>query len=262
MQAYNDELKRLREKLWQARHTVLELMPEPIRDAFSGYYDCKTEGDFHNWWRGALTKVADQAVPRSNGWEDRAYCPLCGRGSSSPYDEGFKLPAGLDMHLYGDGRANQCSVTREIYWLARDHVEPALEKAKEEETKRTEARRLTEPCILLGPGEEPRLMDEGFMYNGARDAEGIAWARSRLATLGFEACERGNAVSFSLRQGDLVIYADPREQKHIEFAVFRDEKRPKRRHSSRHFRLPDAWKNGLNGKFQAALTKAIPPEWL
>lgn len=44
--------------------------------------------------------------------ESRAPCPLCGATPQSPYDlGGFKLPLGLERHLYGSS-AQECYIMR------------------------------------------------------------------------------------------------------------------------------------------------------
>jgi hypothetical protein len=51
----------------------------------------------------------------------RACCPLCGEGTSSPYDVGFAFPDGLQRHLVG-ALAAECRIMRAIRELIIDDL--------------------------------------------------------------------------------------------------------------------------------------------
>ena len=53
------ETQSLREELSRTRHTVIQLMPQPIRDVLQTYYDCQTMADH----RQAEQRVTGKAEP-------------------------------------------------------------------------------------------------------------------------------------------------------------------------------------------------------
>lgn len=119
-----EEVRKLKEKLYQAHLAIVELMPEELQDVLMSFYSCKTEKHAELWPR----KMADQIVQlvkdeyesKTYKATGRAYCPLCRRGGSSPYDIGFAVPEGLRNHLLGHCNTIQCPVTKAAFELARE----------------------------------------------------------------------------------------------------------------------------------------------
>lgn len=102
----DDRIRRLEDELYRARRTILDLLPPDIKEVVDRFWHLKTRREAHDWH----TAVADAVIAlpwpfaeetRYSG--TRAYCPLCKSGTSSPYEEGFKLPDGLRKHLLGEG---------------------------------------------------------------------------------------------------------------------------------------------------------------
>jgi hypothetical protein len=117
------------------------MTPDPFPALLEGYYGCENRTGIR--WANELTeKVIDLAKPidcTGGGWETRAYCPLCGHGSSSPFSDGYSLPEGLRRHLDGLGNTSKCEVMKVAGALARAHFndkfaagEAAEEKAKQD----------------------------------------------------------------------------------------------------------------------------------
>jgi len=123
---YEETIRRLSSDLYMARRTIVDLMPEPaqrILDSFDGE-------DRREVWIWA-EKAADQIVGLCETVEQKYYdgyplgaprarCPLCGGGSSTPYDKGFAIPEGLFRHLLGSHNSRQCDVFAAATQLALD----------------------------------------------------------------------------------------------------------------------------------------------
>jgi len=128
----DEEIRKLKEKLYQANFAIVELMPEELQDILMSFFDCKTEKHVAVWQR----KIADKIVGLAKDVYDsrtfsaigRAYCPLCRRGSFSPYAIGFAVPEGLRNHLLGHCNAVQCSVTKAAFELAKECLHARPEK--------------------------------------------------------------------------------------------------------------------------------------
>lgn len=118
------EVRELQREIDNLRHTILDMLPEAQRAAFDGYYDVHTWPALSEWQRRAddiLQKLAVRVEPEQ--WDGpRAFCPLCGRGSSSPYTEGYKLGEGLWRHFTGWGNTNECEVFQAISGIVREQV--------------------------------------------------------------------------------------------------------------------------------------------
>lgn len=109
-------IRRLEEDLFMARRTIVELMPEQFQrvlDSFRG--DDRTA--VWEWAEKAADQIVDLCDTAEQKYYDgyplgapRAPCPLCGGGSSTPYDKGFALPTGLFRHLMGSHNSRQCEV--------------------------------------------------------------------------------------------------------------------------------------------------------
>lgn len=220
-----------------------------------------------------LERVADQIIEtveplsKEHGsyFEPRAYCPLCGDGSSSPYDRGFAIPEGLRRHLTGWGRSSHCSVTGAAHQLAldyfRDKFGPAEEAEREAKEKLRAERIRTEVLLRTGPGNEPVLLDDVGYGREPRDRDNLQWAESRLRELEFQKTEDGRTLQYVLESDGFGVFADPRAKGEILFRVYRKPfpKRIQRNRidPSRYFAIRDSWKNDIAGKFSQRLQQAL-----
>lgn len=125
------ELRDLRNSLYFARSTIIDLMPDPLREPLEAATRCRTIEDVRAWQAWAIARVVSLADRRS-GYEMggdagvvRAYCPLCGGGSHSPSARGFAMPIGLERHLEGSHGSRQCGVFAAA-------IEPCYEQIREE----------------------------------------------------------------------------------------------------------------------------------
>jgi hypothetical protein len=186
---YHDErIRTLENHLYKARRAVVTLLPKPIRDLAESYYSIGSKEDAHHWENALVDRIIESATTLGHGegayFGPRAYCPLCGSGSSGPYDRGFALPEGLRRHLTGFGNAGTCDVLSPVLDLARDYWMPRVEKVEaEREAERRaalERRRESEEMYVLGPDVRPLLNDEDIGYGAtARDRESLTWAEAR-----------------------------------------------------------------------------------
>jgi hypothetical protein len=103
---------------------VLDLLPEPTQHVLKGYYSCKSRQETYRWEQDVAKNLAASATilphDKRSFFSDRAYCPLCGVGSTGPYTEGFSVPEGLMRHLLGSGNVTPCLVMKVVLGLARD----------------------------------------------------------------------------------------------------------------------------------------------
>jgi len=124
--ALENRTRALETDLDAAYRTILEMVPsEQLRDALKSYYPA--DPDVPGWaWREKLAQqVISAAVILPSGGSatvDRAYCPFCGQGASSPSDVGYALPEGLRRHLLGWGaNSKNCEVMRAATSLANNY---------------------------------------------------------------------------------------------------------------------------------------------
>jgi len=193
-------------------------------------------------------------------FSDRAYCPLCGDGSTSPYSNGFTVPEGLRRHLLGWGNMYQCSVMKTALRLAHEHWEEkfsASEKVAEEQKRiRTAERKQSETLFRVEVLGEPLLIDEALTYGAtARTAEELAWAEERLADIGFMVSWDGTVKSYIMDREDYVVLADPRAKGQIQFRIYK-KPLPKKLRQVRagrmnSFMMPNSWKHNVRGKFES-----------
>jgi hypothetical protein len=221
--------------------TVIYLMPENAQRLLGSYYSCESREQAHQWMYSVADEIIGsvEVLPREHSFysSDRAYCPLCGSGSTSPYASGFTVPDGLRRHLIGWGNNQQCGVMRVALGLAHDHWDErfsAAEQAEQvEKRKRLESRKRTETLYRTAPDDEPRLLDELIGFGTlARDQGQLAFAENRLAELGFQSTMEANIKSYTNERGDFVVYADPRTNGQITFKVYK-KPLPKRRRGPR-----------------------------
>jgi hypothetical protein len=101
-----------------ARQAIVELLPKEIRVLVKSRFQCNTRAEA----RAKVDDIIDAIVERSprveglnTAWSgDRAWCLLCGAGSSGPYELGFAIPEGLRRHLEGSYNAQQCIVMEQV----------------------------------------------------------------------------------------------------------------------------------------------------
>ena len=121
-----NEIKMLKEDLYDARHLVIRLLPVPIQEILESYSKCKTLKDTHIWLNRIAEELITLAKPIESEQniyhEDRAYCPLCGEGTDHLYRSGYSLPEGLRRHLTGHGSTKRCEVIKVAYDLALEHT--------------------------------------------------------------------------------------------------------------------------------------------
>jgi hypothetical protein len=136
---YEQEMQKLKTELFLARHHIIELMPYEVEKILSSYHSHKSRKDGYIWIDETAKKIISHAEPISTEkkpgldgrvfyFERRAYCPLCKRGSSAPYDSGFSLPEGLRRHLVGYGTVSQCVVMEAAKKLAQEYWDRLAEK--------------------------------------------------------------------------------------------------------------------------------------
>jgi hypothetical protein len=129
---YRDaELRELRTSLYLARRTIIDLMPEPLRELLHAAIWCATFEDIRAWEAWAIERILDLAERRP-GHEMgghfgtvRAYCPLCRGEAQSPTTRGFSMPVGLERHLAGSHGSRRC----EVFAAA---IDPCFEELREE----------------------------------------------------------------------------------------------------------------------------------
>ena len=260
----DDRTRRLEQELDSAYRAILGLMPDDVETLLLSYIRAESRDDFDRWERDVTDKIILKGKPFSHGHERRAYCPLCRASSSSPYSEGFSHPEGLKRHLTGFGNTQQCVVMLAAFALERGRRHRLFDEIEREEWAQETAakalRRTTETVYQTAPDVAPELLDEGI-YLGVRDATAMAFAEKRLAELGFQSKTEGKVKSYTLERDTFVVYADPREQGRIDFAVFKKPlPKPSRRPRVRvypRFHILDAWKNNLREKFETRLADAV-----
>lgn len=269
----DDTIRHLRDELFMARQTILSLTTPDQQGLLKSYYDCETRQDSYRWESDVAEKLIEGAIalPREQGsyFGPRAFCPLCGDGTSSPYETGFSLPEGLRRHLVGwGGRANQCVVLSTAIRLANDHWNGKFKETELREQAQKgaleQARKATETLFLVNPYGPPELSDAQTGFGAkARTVQELDWAESRLAELGFLRKEDTRVRSYVKEGTDFAVFADPRRLGEISFAVYRLPLPKRRPQGARYFtalqqfRIPDSWKNDLKSKYEKRVLEAI-----
>ena len=254
---YLGKIKDLESELDDARRDIISLMPEKLQDVLRSYFRCESREERGRWDFIVARQIIDEAelLPRVQWYNgDRAYCPLCKAGSSSPYDEGFTVPEGLDRHLNGRG-AYPCIVMSAAtrlarrYWHEKFSAADAAEQAAAEE--RIKERRKSETLYRTAPGKSPELLDERLGYDRTpRTPDQLAWAEQRLEQLGFAATTEGNVKSYVREHNGVTVFADHRANGEITFRVFKkllpgQRVTPKNSRELKSFTLKDSWKRDL-----------------
>ncbi len=265
---HEETIRHLKSELYEARRTVIGLMPDGFQKLVDEFHSCASRSDLGKWRQNLVADAVRRArlLPESPVYQEkRAYCPLCG-GGRSMFDAPFKVPGGLHMHLEGSGNTRQCSVMKVIWEHAWDQMQEAVlqnEQMKEQrEWAAKDARRAAETLWRVDP-DEPKLSNEGFPLSlglqEVRDEEAFGFAEERLTRLGFKLSIEGNVRAWTQEIDDLIVYADPRARGRIDFNVYSKMKKPKRLFGSSHssFHLQDSWRNDLLGKYKTRLEDAI-----
>jgi hypothetical protein len=117
------KIRNLESELYVARRVIIHLMPERGRKILMSYYDCESLQETYGWKDKIAEQLVEMAEPIGPPYAERAYCPLCGEGSSSGRDQGYSIPLGLTRHLTGWGRSYECKVVAAASALARSHWE-------------------------------------------------------------------------------------------------------------------------------------------
>jgi hypothetical protein len=183
---------------------IINLMPKNVQEILRSYSGCQPRDETHSWTDDVAKKVIALAkVPpeeSSRYGRDRAYCPLCGDGSSSPYQRGFSVPEGLRRHLIGWGQTRQCDVTHAAemlarpYWHEQFHATEVAERTEQQTA--VSQRRGTETLYRTAPDLEPKLIDGGLGFlSKPRNKTELVWAEQRLVSLGFQIATEGNEGS-------------------------------------------------------------------
>jgi hypothetical protein len=262
-------IRELKEQLWMARYTLLGTLSEDSRRLLTSYRDCKTREESWRWLDGVAEVIVETARPlpetvQSWGGE-RGMCPLCGEGSDSYYEQGFKLPEGLRRHLVGYGRTRQCIFTETAHklalddWFERFHEAEENQRVERENKKRQ--RRSTETTYQVDPFGPPKLLEEDvYSVEGIRTPEQMLFVKKRLEDLGLEKRLESNVETWVDDRANWVVYADPRQSGRIDFTVWK-KPLPKRRPVNSYkyrigsFHLLDSWKNDLKKKYEARLPR-------
>lgn len=267
----DEKITQLEWKLYQARETILALMPGGVQEILRSYRSCASRDDANQWNHTVVEKIISLAEelpsPRVSFLPRYAKCPLCSSVSMAPFQPGFALPEGLRRHLVGWGNARQCGVFNAVSALAWDCWNGQFSAAEEAERKakqtHTASRKQSETLYRTAPDLEPSLIDEGAALYGRipRDAASMVWAEQRLEALGFEIILEGAVKSYLSERGDFVVYADPRALGIIEFAAYK-KPLPKlgrrlRVWAFKRFGLQDSWKSDIRGKYESRLAKLM-----
>ena len=239
-----NECDELRAKLERADAKIDKLLWVCGGDAFGrdllGYdYPMETTSDHWHWQSLVIGKVIDAAAKVAVS--GRANCPLCGLGATDwgadrpsweRRDPGFtgargwSIPVGLEMHLKGEGRTNECDVLKIAF--ARklsensDKFNAADDAAHQAKLAQQQMRLASEPTILVGPNGETKLRAE----TDYRDLE-TARTDWQPVELGLRDAEfhietTGNVTAYRRVIGDQwMILADPRRASTITFRVFK-----------------------------------------
>ena len=224
----------------------------------------KWTGKVHD---AVIKKAYASAGPPGYLGGQTADCPLCHGGSYTPYQDGFKLPIGLERHLQGWGHARQCPVLHEIEALAREYWDgkfaPAEAEAERKKAEEKAQRLKTETLYRVEAMEEPVLYEDGVRSwdGGPRTSEELQWAEQRLASLGFTRRQEERVVSWvDDRAEGYMVYADPRTKKRVRFYVYpKPLPRKRRGHRAKrgYFELLDTLKNDLPGKYSDRLAGGL-----
>ncbi len=264
----DERIRRLEDDLYSTRRTIIDLMPEPIAKALASYYGCETRKESYTWENRTVDFIISQAdilKPEEGSYQsDRAYCPLCGQGSSSPYERGFSVPEGLRRHLEGWGNTHRCSVMDVALNLARDYWDRQFSEAEKQEQvakgKQIADRRKSEFLYRIDPTSDPLLVDEGIGYGGVpRDEAHLEWAEQRVKSLGLTVSTEDRIKTYCEELNAHVVFADIRSNGRIDFRVYEKPLAKKKGRylgpAYRSFYILDNWKHNLTEKYRLRITE-------
>jgi hypothetical protein len=264
----DDVIRKLKDELWMARYVLLRTLPAELYQLLTSYHDSETREKSYRWLDRIAEAIVELAQPLPEtiqSWGgSRGMCPVCGDGSSSPYERGFALPEGLRRHLVGYGNTHQCVFTQTALKLARDDWHNRFKESDEKEWRDKQSqlqRRLsTEAMYRIEPFGRPELVDE-HIYGPSRTPEQMDKARTRLEALGFRKIVEANVEAWIDERAEWIVYADLRQLGRIDFSVWKKplpKREPARTYKYRieSFHLLDTWKNDLAAKYASRLPKA------
>lgn len=265
--SYEKRIRHLEEELDESRYSIVRLMPGKIQEVLRSFYDCESRKETHGWENETALEITEFAeILNQDGGlyfsDQRAYCPLCGDGSSSYSTEGFTVPEGLRRHLVGSG-AQQCDVFKAAEKLAIDYWHRKFSEAEEaeeiEKKKIIAERKKTEILYKTDAYNAPQLIDEIGFGGTVRNEDELLWAENRVTELGFQISLEANIKSYLNDRQDFIVYADPREKGEIKFKVFKKPlpKKSRKLFRGNSFTVKDSWKHDLVGKYTSRLEKAI-----
>jgi hypothetical protein len=260
-------IRDLESELYVARQAIIDLMPEQQRQILWSFFRCESREDTYVWKDKIAEELIGTAEVIRSYNSDRAYCPLCGDGSSSGYEPGYSVPVGLTRHLTGWGRVRECPVVAAASAIARNYwnekFAPAEREQKAKNADLLVQRRSSEILFLVDPNGKPVLFDEkSYFGSGARSREEMSWAEKRLNDLHFRTLTVDRVKSYIDEQDRYLVYADPRAKGRIEFTAYvrpalKKTKGAKVKYRSiGTFRIPDTWKNDLFKKYKDWVVKA------
>lgn len=156
-------------------------------------------------------------------------------------------------------------------WISDPLGHMLLEKKWKRQREEFDARRKTgETLYLCSPDGTPKLVDEGHFWGSAtvRTAESLTKAEARLAEFGFSKAVDGQIVSFQRSVGELVLFADPREEGKIKIAAYRPvplkgkQKKQKYETVGTDVSIPDRWwTKNTAARFEDFLARTISSGW-
>jgi len=123
--ALKEEIRDLKDALYLARCTIIDLMPEHARKCLNTYNDCELHDDAYEWRSSIIETLVDAAEPPPvigpRDYARRVMCPLCGYGGQQ--GQGYQYPQGLQRHFEGQ-LASPCPVIEAAFALCLDRVAP------------------------------------------------------------------------------------------------------------------------------------------
>jgi hypothetical protein len=255
--AAEQRVSQLEEELYSARRVTVELMPDELAKLLKSYHSCTSPEELLQWKIEVVERIVSLAEiePEASYFEKRGYCPLCKRGSIGSLP-GYKIPGGLEDHLWGGSHARRCPVTEAAFENAEFRLRNTFEASAEAAKRKMDERRRTERVFLTDPSSPPKLLDEALdFFDKTRSSEELAAAEERLRSINFEVEVTDNVVAYKFRHEHYLVLADPRKAGRIEFGVF-DSETSKGRAGPETFYLLDGWKNNLAAKFSWRLSEA------
>lgn len=117
------DAERSRRDLYELRNYALRNLPKAMATLLEKYINGRNSVTAE----GVIEKIISAAEAESfkvrHSPSRHAPCPLCRGVASDPRAKGYALPAGLLMHLKGEGKASPCQVLKSAMGLARDAEE-------------------------------------------------------------------------------------------------------------------------------------------